>query len=68
MYQELYKYFQALQNFATNDFRVPSVFVDDKFIGLQIGTYGTGISIVNKTTLTRSNATLNNWRLVFRIW
>ena len=55
-------------NFATNDFRVPSVFVDDKFIGLQIGTYGTGISIVNKTTLTRSNATLNNWRLVFRIW
>lgn len=54
-------------NFASNNLRNPDVYIDDKFIGIRIGNYGTGITITDKNNV-RQNITLNNWRLMFRIW
>lgn len=55
-------------DYVATDNRYPTVFLDNKFIGIHTGTLNTGISILQKNSSVEQYITLANWRIIFRIW
>lgn len=55
-------------DFVATDNRYPTVYLNDKYIGIKTGSLNSGISILQKNTATEQYINVANWYLMFRIW